>query len=352
MKNELKRRQVPNFFGNSLSSIEKWEAYKPTLLSLILNEEYGKFEKLSAPTVKIEEQGIDFAGKAKWESIYFTFENEKGTHTVKTDLILPTSDKPVPVFLEIGFNHEIPNKYFPVEEIIDNGFGIFYFCYEDVSNDDGDFNNGLCALLPNGGIEYGKIALWAYMASTCMDYLETRNEVDNKSVAVIGHSRLGKTALLTSALDNRFALTCINNSGCCGVSLSRGKIDKNESITNITDVFPFWFKQSFLQYRDNEGALPFDQHMLLSLVAPRNVIIGGAYEDFWADNEGQLLSAYLASPVWELYGKRGLVGVNGLPQTGDMLLDGDLGFYLRSGKHFLSRYDWNVYMKKFKEILK
>lgn len=352
MNNELKRRQIPDFFGNSLSSVESWEKYKSTLLSLILDEEYGKAEGLPTPTIKIEEQGINFAGKAKWESIYFTFENEKGSHTVKTDLILPISDKAVPVFLEIGFNREIPNKYFPTEEIIDNGFGVFYFCYEDATSDDGDFNNGLCALLPNGGIEYGKIALWSYMASICMDYLETRDEVDSKSVAIIGHSRLGKTALLTSALDSRFVLTCVNNSGCCGASLSRGKIDKNENITHITDVFPFWFKKSFMQYRDNENILPFDQHMLLSLVAPRNVIIGGAYEDFWADNEGQFLSAYLASPVWALYGKNGLVGANSLPKMGDMLLDGSVGFYLRSGKHFLSRYDWNVYMKKFKEILK
>lgn len=352
MINELKRRSVPDFFGDSLSSVEKWEAYKPSLFSLILDEEYGTFEGLPKPTVKIEPQGVNFAGKAHWESIYFAFENEYGSHTVKTDLILPTEISPAPTFLEIGFDYEIPNKYLPVEEIIDNGFGVFYLCYKNASSDDGDFSNGLAKLLPGGGSEYGKLALWSYMASVCMDYLEARSEVDSGKVAIIGHSRLGKTALLTSARDPRFLLTCVNDSGCCGASLSRGKNEKNENIKYITDVFPFWFKKSFLKYVDNESALPFDQHMLLSLCAPRNVVIGGAYEDFWADNEGQFLSPVLASPVWELYGEKGLIGASRLPEAGDSLLEGKLGFYLRSGKHFLSRYDWNVYMSKFKEIIK
>ena len=352
MINELKRRNVPDFFGDSLSSKEKWEAYKPSLFSLILDEEYGIFNGLPKPTLKIEPQGVNFAGKAHWESVYFTFENENGSHTVKTDLILPTEITPAPMFLEIGFDREIPNKYLPVEEIIDNGFGIFYFCHKDASSDDGDFSDGLAKLLPGGGTEFGKLALWSYMASVCMDYLETRDEIAKDKVAIIGHSRLGKTALLTSARDPRFVLTCVNDSGCCGAALSRGKSDKNESIKYITDVFPFWFKKCFLKYVDNESALPFDQHMLLSLCAPRNVVIGGAYEDFWADNDGQFLSPVLASPVWELYGEKGLIGASRLPEIGDSLLDGKLGFYLRSGKHFLSRYDWNVYMTKFKEILK
>ena len=97
--------------------------------------------------------------------------------------------------------------------------------------------------------------------------------------------------------------------------------------------------------------LPFDQHMLLSLVAPRPVMIGGAIDDVWADNEGQMLSCYLASPIWKLYGKDGFISENRLPRLGDHFLEGDVCFHLRQGEHFLSRYDWNVYMKKFKEIL-
>ena len=209
----------------------------------------------------------------------------------------------------------------------------------------------LCSLLcdDDGKCSFGKISLWAYMASICLDYLKSRDDIGK--IAVLGHSRLGKTALLASALDERFDLTCVNNSGSCGASVSRGKIDKNENITKITDTFPFWFTKEYFKYRDNEDMLPFDQHMLLSLVAPRPVMIGGAIEDVWADNEGQMLSCFLASPIWKLYGKDGFISENRLPLVGDHFLDGDICFHLREGTHFLSRYDWNVYMKKFKELL-
>lgn len=355
IKDELLKRNVPDFFiveNKKIATRGEWEKYRPILKELFLLEEYGALPPKNSPSVKIENGPHGFAGKATWESIYFTLENKGKSHTVKTDLILPNGKTSVPVFINIGFQREIPNKYLPLEEIIDNGYGVFYFCYEDVTSDNGDFENGLASLFDGGGKEWGKISLWAYMASRCMDYLETRNEVDINNVAIIGHSRLGKTALLASALDERFVLTCVNDSGCCGASLSRGKVNGNETIVAITDTFPFWFKESFLRYRDNEASLPFDQHMLLSLVAPRCLVVGGAIEDFWADNDGQLLSTYLASYAWELYGKDGLICKDEMPDVGDKYLDGGACFYLRQGSHFLSRDDWHTYISKFNEILK
>lgn len=351
---ELEKRNVPDFFiknGAKIDSLKAWEEYKNELRTLILNEEYGPLPQKITPSIKIEDGCINFADKAKWQIIYFTFENGEKSYTVKTDLILPSEIEKPPVFLNIGFNEEIPNKYLPLEEIIDNGFGVFYIYYEGVSKDNGDFESGLASLFPNGGKDYGKISLWTYMAICAMDYLMTRDDIDKKNVAVIGHSRLGKTALLTAALDERFALCCTNESGCCGAALSRGKSDENERLSDITRVFPFWFKEGFKKYVGREDTLPFDQHMLLSLVAPRNVVVGGAIKDVWADNDGQFLSAYLASYAWELYGKRGLVTDGYIPKEESFFLDGNLGFYLRARSHFLSRYDWNTYMKKFKEIL-
>ena len=351
---ELQRRGVPDFFsvgGKKIDSLDKWEAYKNTISTLFADEEYGIIDKKIVPTINIENGDHSFAGKVNWEVVNFTFEDGGKSHTVKTHLLLPKGKANVPVFINIGFAPEIPNKYLPLEEIIDNGFGVFYFCYQNVTTDDGDFENGLASLFEGGGEKYGKIAIWSYMASACMDYLLTRGEVDTKNVAIIGHSRLGKTALLTSARDPRFILTCTNDSGCCGASLSRGKVEGNETIVAITDTFPFWFKKSYLKYRDNEDTFPFDQHMLLAQVAPRYLVVGGAYEDFWADNDGQFLSCHLASYIWELYGKKGFLAGADLPKENDKFLNGEVGFYLRSGEHFLSRYDWNIYMTKFKEII-
>ncbi len=344
---ELQKRQIPSFL-DGICTAEEWESQRQSILELLLNEEYGTPPQKITPSIeKIEKSWIDFAGKAEWESIYLTLENNGKSHTVKTDLILPTGVKRPPVFLYISFSPEIPSKYLPVEEIIDEGFGIYTFYYEDVTSDSGK-KDGLASLFD---ADCGKITLWAYMARICMDYLCTRNEIDAKRVAIIGHSRLGKTALLASAQDDRFFLTCSNDSGCCGASLSRGKNEKNETIKAIHDTFPFWFKSGFEKYKDNEEALPFDQHMLLSLIAPRYLMIGGAIKDEWADNEGQFLSCYLASKIWTLYGKNGFVHENKMPSEGDMLLSGEVAFYLRGGTHFLSRTDWQIYMKRFKEIL-
>ncbi len=339
---DILNRNIPDFFvndGKKITSVSQWEIYRQELKELFLREEYGRLPEKIEPTVTVERDWVDFAGKAIWDNVYFTFEKNGKAHTVKAGLILPKDKENVPVFLSINFQKEIPNKYLPVEEIIDTGFGVFAFCYEDVTSDDGDFTNGLCALFEEEGrCEFGKISLWAYFASICMDYLCTRKEVDKDNVAIIGHSRLGKTALLCSALDERFKLTCVNNSGCCGASISRGKVKENETIEKITEVFPFWFCHSFKQYVNNEDKLPFDQHMLLALVAPRYLVVGGAKEDVWADNEGQHLSCAMAVPAWELYEKGSA--------------NKKISYYERAGTHFLSRTDWIIYMESFKEILK
>lgn len=350
IEKELSKRKVPSFF-DGIDTIEKWAKKREEIKDLFLKEEYGFLPQKIQPKIDVEKQGVNFAGKAEWESVFFTFEGNGKSHTVRCELILPKNKENIPVFLFMDFEAKVPSKYLPVEEILDGGFGVLAFCYKDVTSDDGDFTNGLCSLFANknGKCEFGKISIWAYMALSCMDYLENRKEVGR--VAILGHSRLGKTALLASALDNRFTLTCVNESGQSGASLSRGKVEKNESIKKITDTFPFWFCDNYFKYIDNEDSLPFDQHMLLSLVAPRSVMIGGAIEDVWADNEGQFLSCYLASPIWRLYGKNGFIHENKLLNAGEMLLDGEITFHLRHGEHFLSRYDWNVYMKKFREIL-
>lgn len=344
-------RGIPDYFvygTRTAASLFEWEELRKEFKARFLSYMYGELPTRLTPSVEIKPGPIDFAGKGYWESVYLTLENNGLSHTVKTDLILPRDKTNVPVFLYISFAREIPNKYLPVEEILDNGFGIYTFCYEDVSSDNGDFSNGIAPLFDTG---CGKISLWAYMASICMDYLKTRDEVNFNAVAVVGHSRLGKTALLASALDERFLLTCSNNSGCCGAAPSRSKPPHSETLNDILNTFPFWFTKRLDEYRKEPEKLPFDQHMLLSLIAPRYLMIGAAEMDAWADNDGQLLSCKLASQAWEFYGKRGFVYDKALLDTPFALLDGEVCFHQRRGTHFLSRDDWHIYMKKFKEIL-
>ncbi len=360
LKQELERRNLPDLFsmpdGKKIETKEDWENIaRPYWTKLLLQEEYGQFPPVVTPEIVVKTNEADFAGKATWEEILFTFKTNGKEHTVRTHLMCPKNKVEVPFFIYITFRPEIPDRYVPVEEIIDNGFGVFTVCYNDITKDNADFNDGLAGLFQQGerkAEDAGKIVYWSYMLSRMMDYLQTRNEVDKTAIAVSGHSRLGKTSLLTAALDKRFAFVCPNNSGCSGAALSRGICVGGEKIRDIYERFPFWFCPNYEKYMDHEDNLPFDQHCLMALVAPRCVYVGGAIEDVWADNDNQFLTCVASSSAWELYGKTGFVSLDRLPVCGDIFIDGEVGFHLRTGKHYHSRDDWHVYMDAIKKRLK
>ena len=356
---ELEKRNVPDVLatpnGEKITTKEAWEqTQRPYWLNMLLEKEYGKIPPRVTPTTTAEVNYVDFAGKAVWERITFTFEYNGKSHSFPTQLIYPKGATGVPFFVYLNFRPAIPDMYLPIEEIIDNGFGIFSVCYNDITKDDGDFTDGLAGVFQEGertGNDTGKLCYWAYAASNMLDYLLTRPEADPNAIGVSGHSRLGKTALLAAAIDQRFAFSCPNNSGCSGVAISRNCCEGGEKVADICRRFPYWFCPDYQVYSDNEGAMPFDQHCLVAMVAPRAVYVGGAVMDVWADNNNQFLSCVAAAPVWELYGSSGLITPDKMPEGGDVLTDGDVGYHYREGKHFHSRTDWLVYMDAVKKYL-
>jgi len=353
LKKELEKRKLPDLFLNEENvDVIRWEEYfKPYWKEVLLKEEYGYIPLHIQPAITEKEISIDFAGKAKWIEVTFRFEKDDKSHEFRTQLIYPKKDEKLPFFININFRPEIPDRALPIEEIIDSGFGVFSVCYKDITSDDGDFTNGIAKLFIDGdrsSTDCGKIMMWAYVLSKMVDYLQEKPFVDINRIGVAGHSRLGKTALLAGAIDSRFSFVCANNSGCSGASLSRARYEWSESIKNITETFPHWFCKNYLKYANNEDKLPFDQHALISLIAPRKVYVGGAIEDTWADNDNQYLALVASSKVWELYGERGFIYPDRLPIEGDEFYSGNLGFHLRKGTHFFSRDDWNTYIKSLK----
>jgi hypothetical protein len=237
----------------------------------------------------------------------------------------------------------------PLELIIEKGFGVATFYYGDVEADHPDgWKNGIRAALSPGGEssefaddDWGAISAWSWGLSRALDYLVTNPAVDSERVALIGHSRLGKAALWAGALDERFALVISNNSGAGGISLARR--DFGESIHSINENFPHWFCGNYKRFNDSPETLPVDMHQLAALIAPRPLYIASAQEDAWADPKGEFLAGKNAEPVYALFGKPGL-GVAQWPPVNQPVGE-FIGYHIRSGKHDVTTYDWQQFLR-------
>lgn len=302
------------------------------MLNILQEEEYGflpgKPEKLSFTKEENFIQGF-CAGKAACDRITAYIQLNGKSFSFPFYCVLPAKKERLPFFVHINFGPEIPHRYMPTEELVDEGFAIFSFDYNDVTRDNADFTDGLAGVIYGDDAskdgfcrkpsDPGKIALWAWAAMRVMDYAETLGDkLDFTKSVICGHSRLGKTSLLCGALDERFAYVHSNDSGCSGAAVTRGKM--GERVRHICERFPFWFCENYQQYIDREDQMPFDQHYLLASIAPRHVLAASASEDLWADPEAEKLGIELASGVFP---------------------EGHAAHYVREGLHYFSRDDWH-----------
>ena len=238
----------------------------------------------------------------------------------------------------------------PVERILARGYALATAYYGDIDPDyDDGFKNGIQPLFYKPGQtrpaadEWGSIAAWAWGLSRALDYLETVPEIDARHVAVMGHSRLGKTALWAGAQDPRFAIVISNNSGAGGAALHAADLRRDRRAAQ--HVVPALVLRQLQEVQRSRVMLPVDQHELIALIAPRPVLIASAAEDLWADPKGEFLAAKAADPVYRLLGTDGLA-VSRWPEPAvDSLVKSTIGYRIRPGKHDVTTDDWDAYMR-------
>lgn len=367
--------------AGKIATREQWEENgRPATLKLIAQEMYGKMPvgKPEGFKAELAREGEALEGRAIRREYVVSFAEGKEPK-VRLLLYLPKGAAKVPVFLGLNFrgnqtveadpwitlnesyvlgaskdgdNKEMAERIrgsaagrWPLELILSQGFGLATACCGDIDPDyDDGFKNGVHPLFTDGAPkpdEWGTIAAWAWGLSRLLDALEGVAEVDAQRVAVIGHSRLGKTSLWAGATDQRFAFVISNNSGCGGAALSKRAF--GETVGRINRSFPHWFNGNFKKYNENEGALPFDQHQLIALIAPRPVYVASATGDQWADPKGEFLSLVHAEPVYRLYHEAPF-GVQDQPEPGRGV-GRVMGYHLREGKHDVTPEDWKHYLE-------
>ena len=357
LKDKLKEK---DYLPLDLLTCEMGDAYgeeQQRLKSLLEKYCYGTYPKFcGVPKAEVLETPDELYGvKADCMKASLTFPTPGGDFTMPVELMIPTSAVEVPVVLCIRFRDIRPSTE-DIQLVIDSGFAYASFNYQDAVKDshDSDFTDDLAGKYINITKEEkrepevtGKIGLWAYAASRVMDWFYSIPRLDVWHVALVGHSRLGKTALWAAANDYRFWCVCSNESGFGGAACARH--GKGERISDfVRSGSKDWFSESFLDYQDREDERPFDQHFLLALIAPRLMCVGSALEDKGADPEAEFLTALTVSPLWERFGRTGLVCPDRMPVPGDVFGSGCIQYHLREGKHGFVHEDWERYMSFMK----
>ena len=375
--------------GRIVKNKRQWiNERRPELMEMLRSQMFGREPAAdAAPDIHytlLEESKYAFGGLATRRQVKISFDKDENYYLVLLMYIPNKHNGPVPAFLGPNFkgNHattDDPEVLMPTKEklatfapgykveprdanghrweyeyILSHGYAVATFCYNDVDPDFHDgFHNGIHGLIdgdkPRNGESWGSISAWAWSLSRCLDYLETVKEIDAKKVAVIGHSRLGKTSLWAGATDQRFALVISNDSGCSGAAIARRKF--GETVAAINKSFPHWFCDNYKAYGGREEMMPWDQHELIAMIAPRPVYVASASEDSWADPVGEYFSLVGAASVYNLFGYDGITDRN-VPGIEHPVVVGRMGHHIRKGEHNVRLYDWENYVAFADRFLK
>lgn len=364
-----------------VSTAEAWVTSRaPFWTNILLSQVYGSVPPATRPEVISDELissdlldgkaslravqlELSIGDKTYRQDVHFVVPNLKGPHPVilgagscPDDITLPfegitrADDAIYPSYCDgegmmSTIAHFVFGRYIetpPLEEIIDHGFAYGAYYPGMVVPDSAEAGVQALNDLPKTDMThgpYGGLGIWAWVASRITDYIETDAILDNNRIILFGHSRMAKSSLLAGALDGRIAGVISHQSGTGGASVQKNDI--GESVAEITMNYPHWFSSAYALYADRAGTMPFDQHALVALMAPRPLLLGNSARDQWSDPKGAFSSARAAGEVYELFGKTPFTARN----LKDFKPDETLAFQFREGTHGITPEDWTPFLQ-------
>lgn len=379
--------------GKKVKNMKDWELRRQEILDIFQREMYGQMPPKSDVYTEKLEEGKTLAGFATRRQIRMWFKADKtgpyidwlvvtpnfvkgpaptimllnyqGNHTVMTDPEIFISErwkKENDALGEEGkriceesrgkFAGQNTRTLFPVGMVIARGYALVTACYGDISPDPDDADEQARLAYTQVFDLWGPrddsrddnttaLGAWGWALMRGMDMIEKDDLLDEKRVLLTGSSRLGKAALIAGAFDERFPVVVPNQTGGGGAPLAKRNFGENAFTMNR--MFTHWYCKAYRKYAKNEQAMPFDQHLLLSCVAPRALMIQG-FDEAWFDTEGEFLALKAASPVWEKFGKKGLPKVNWPDDYDTSAIGQYLAYVRRTEEHGISACDWTWMM--------
>lgn len=323
--------ELPDLFrfedGRQVRTEADWQRRRRELRDLIVDLEYGGLPPTPSGVTgeRLHTHKVARFLDASYTQ-YRLVNNDAPAFHFRLDVLVPTGAGPFPVVLTGDGCYRFVTDELTVE-ILRRGFILAQFSRTAVVPDlyHSDRDTGLYRAYPDR--TFGALAAWAWGYHRCVDFLVTLDVVDAQGIAVVGHSRGGKTALLAGATDERIALTAPNGSGSGGAGCYRWQGPESETLADSIRMIPYWFGPRLKEYVGKESQLPFDQHFLKALVAPRALLSTEGLDDLWSNPSGTWQTHLAAREVYRFLNASDRIGI-----------------WYREGGHDHGAADWHVFL--------
>lgn len=345
-------RELPPLCGEK----KDWQVRRQEIRELLESQMYGQIPGGRAEYSWKQEGEKEGPVGSRCVSYQVTVRGNGGEHAFPFRVWIPEDGREKhPAMLYLGVNgdadeteHELGEAGMPPVSLLEHGFAVAVCMAVQIEPDRAEgFPAGLARAAGvkkegRDGASAGALAAWAEGMRIVLDLLEKREDIRADRIAVSGCSRCGKAALWCGAQDERVWMTVSFDSGCGGAAPTRCK--RSERLTDMLHSFPHWLCRNAEKYAGREEEMPFDQHFLLALIAPRRLLVTSSTLDPYCDPYGEFLGLAYAGEGYRQYGLGG-IGTWIWPPAGKLLVGDGAAYYLREGQHGVEEEDWNAFLE-------